>query len=70
MHSKLSDVYLKSEINARLEEASENLGLSKSMFLNILLGELFTEAQPEDIFYNRVKLCDSKTNMEEGRVSQ
>lgn len=57
MHTRLSDVYLNPELNEKIEEACHNLGISKSMFLNVLLGELFSKAEPEDLFYNRVKLC-------------
>lgn len=59
MHTRLSDVYLNHEINGKIEEACQNLGISKSMFLNVLLQELFSKAGPEDLFYNRVKLCDN-----------
>lgn len=58
MHTRLSDVYLNQEINEKIEDACQNLGISKSMFLNVLLQELFSKAEPEDIFYNRVKFCD------------
>ncbi|NDV26519.1 hypothetical protein [Desulfovibrio sp. JC010] len=58
MHTRLSDVYLNHEINEKIEDACENLGISKSMFLNVLLQELFSKAGPEDLFYNRVKLCN------------
>lgn len=60
MHTPLSDVYLNPEINERIEEACLNLGISKSLFLNVLLGELFSKAGPEDLFYNRVKLCNAE----------
>ncbi|WP_319780170.1 hypothetical protein [Maridesulfovibrio sp.] len=60
MHTRLSDVYLNKEINEKIEDACHNLGISKSMFLNVLLQELFSKAGPEDLFYNRVKLCNDK----------
>ncbi len=64
MHTRLSDVYLNPEINEKIEEACQNLGISKSLFMNVLLGELFTKAGPEDLFYNRVKLCDSSDKID------
>ncbi|WP_432736810.1 hypothetical protein [Maridesulfovibrio sp. FT414] len=60
MHTRLSDVYLNPDLNGRIEEACQNLGISKSLFLNVLLGELFSKAGPEDLFYNRVKLCEAE----------
>ncbi|WP_027722513.1 hypothetical protein [Maridesulfovibrio zosterae] len=66
MHTPLSDVYLNPELNEKIEGACKNLGISKSMFLNVLLGELFTKAGPEDLFYNRVKLCDKNEKIDAG----
>ncbi|WP_320170183.1 hypothetical protein [Maridesulfovibrio sp.] len=59
MQKRLSDVYLNPELNDRIEEACHKLGINKSLFLNVLLGELFSKAGPEDLFYNRVKLCEA-----------
>lgn len=58
MHTPLSDVYLNDDLNEKIEKACQNLGISKSLFLNVLFKELFNKAGPEDLFYNRVKLCD------------
>ncbi|CCO24822.1 hypothetical protein [Maridesulfovibrio hydrothermalis] len=63
MHKRLSDVYLNPEINEKIDVACLNLGVSKSMFLNVLLQELFNKAGPEDLFYNRVKLCDTESKI-------
>ena len=75
MHTRLSDVYLNHEINEKIEEACQNLGISKSMFLNVLLQELFSKAGPEDLFYNRVKLSSDnditpKNNRADSTVNQ
>jgi hypothetical protein len=58
MHKLLSEVYLHPEIIEQIEIACAKLDVSKSLFFNILLKELFTKATPEDLFYNRVNLTD------------
>ncbi|MBI9110489.1 hypothetical protein [Maridesulfovibrio ferrireducens] len=58
MHKILSNVYLHPEIIEQIETACGRLDVNKSLFLNVLLKELFEKAQPEDLFYNRVKVTD------------
>lgn len=57
MNSAIEDIYLQQEVLDKMEKACEKLDVSKSLFLNILLKELFQKADPEDIFYNRVEVC-------------
>ncbi len=63
MHKLLSEVYLHPEIIEQIETACAKLDVSKSLFFNILLKELFTKATPEDLFYNRVNLTDLNQSM-------
>ncbi|WP_291327864.1 hypothetical protein [Desulfovibrio sp. UCD-KL4C] len=58
MHKLLSEVYLHPEIIEQIETACTKLDVSKNLFFNILLKELFAKATPEDLFYNRVKVTD------------
>lgn len=60
MNKTLSDseIYLQAEIIEQIETACTKLDVSKSLFFNVLLKELFAKATPEDLFYNRVKVTD------------
>lgn len=63
MNKPLKNVFLHQEVMERMEEACKNLDVSKSLFLNVLLRELFQKADPEDLFYNRVKVSSSEDEM-------
>jgi hypothetical protein len=75
MNKPLKDVFLHQEVMDRMEDACKKLDVSKSLFLNVLLRELFQKADPEDLFYNRVKLSTPEDKIEidfnsKGRITQ
>ncbi len=74
MHKSLSDAYLHPEIIEQIEHACKKLDVNKSLFLNVLLKELFSKANPEDLFYNRVTVTNlvtkaSDTIIKSGEIS-
>ncbi|SME90762.1 hypothetical protein SAMN06295933_0403 [Desulfovibrio gilichinskyi] len=75
MHKTLSEVYLHPDIIEKVETACAKLDVSKSLFFNVLLKELFAKATPEDLFYNRVNLTDlnqpiNKVSKKADRITQ
>lgn len=59
MNKPLKNVYLHPEVLEKMEDACKKLDVSKSLFLNVMLRELFQKADPEDLFYNRVRVSSA-----------
>lgn len=64
MNKPLEDIYLHPELLDKMNEACKKLDVSKSLFLNVLLRELFQKADPEDLFYNRVNVSSQAKDID------